>query len=449
MARLNRQALKLLTRELDRQVQLDPALAMGRDLVLRRWDRLLERDGEPATLAELQASVKDLFPNFSDRVLERAAAANRPSFFGKLVGPLVTLGVIGVGVPGFIWLVNLPYPMIRWPVARTAPILLLPSFMQMDHSYRQTVSLVEQADQLVNQATGPADIELGAEKVKAAQSHLDKLPVWFLGYYPQRYCSLFSCGWQFTLDEFRGARASIGRMEAKVFQEQQAAAALEEGTGAIAQAQQAYQQAGDLSTKTSAIAAWQAAIDSVHQVPAATLAGRMAKTQLIAYERDFQQVATLAGANSKADRLISAAKAFGMEAATLAQNPPHTADEWQAIAELWAQAIANLDRVSQEDPGYETVPPLKAKYATNQVQVKTRLAAERDSVAAYDQAQSAYQNLLRSLPDDGKVTNRNQAIAQIAEIRRYLVKVQPGTTVYTEAQAMQQFADKKLKDLGQ
>ncbi len=67
MARLNRQALKLLTRELDRQVQLDPALAMGRDLVLRRytWEacaasydaiyaQLAARHGTPQRLANLR-----------------------------------------------------------------------------------------------------------------------------------------------------------------------------------------------------------------------------------------------------------------------------------------------------------------------------------------------------------------------------------------------------------
>ncbi len=52
----------------------------------------------------------------------------------------------------------------------------------MDHHYRGAVAQVEQADQLINYATSPADIELGEVKVKQAQQHLDALPVWFLGY---------------------------------------------------------------------------------------------------------------------------------------------------------------------------------------------------------------------------------------------------------------------------
>jgi hypothetical protein len=75
--------------------------------------------------------------------------------------------------------------MIRRPVSRVAPIILLPSYISMDRNYRQAIALVEQADQLVNQATSLADLELGAKKVQEAQKSLDALPVWFLGYEPQ------------------------------------------------------------------------------------------------------------------------------------------------------------------------------------------------------------------------------------------------------------------------
>jgi hypothetical protein len=109
--------------------------------------------------------------------------------------------------------------MIRRPVARTAPIILLPSYISMDRNYRQAIAKVEQADQLVNQATSAADLELGAEKVQQAQKHLDALPVWFLGYEPRLFMTWFRFSWLFTLDEFKAARASVGRMEAKVFQE--------------------------------------------------------------------------------------------------------------------------------------------------------------------------------------------------------------------------------------
>lgn len=46
-----------------------------------------------------------------------------------------------VGLPvGVLWVVNLPYPPIRYPVARTAPILLLPSYISIDSNYREAIA---------------------------------------------------------------------------------------------------------------------------------------------------------------------------------------------------------------------------------------------------------------------------------------------------------------------
>ncbi len=75
--------------------------------------------------------------------------------------------------------------MIRWLVARIAPILLLPSYISMDRHYRQAIAHVEQADQLINQPSSPADLSLGEKKLEAAEKNLGALPVWFLGYWPQ------------------------------------------------------------------------------------------------------------------------------------------------------------------------------------------------------------------------------------------------------------------------
>ncbi|HEY9890176.1 MAG TPA: hypothetical protein V6D02_17345, partial [Candidatus Obscuribacterales bacterium] len=219
MSRLNHRAYTILAKEVNRLVQ-DPLESVRRDIILRRLNKLCAQAGTPLTYAELKAEIEDIFPDFDDKILQKAARANQRSS-GKL--GLVGAAIAGTALAvGGVWVLNLPYPMIRWPVSKTIPIVLLPSFMSMDHHYRQSIALVEQADQLVNQATSAQDIDLGADKAQQAQHHLDQLPVWFLGYYPQRYCSLFSCGWRFTYDEFEEARKAIGRMEAKVFQEENA-----------------------------------------------------------------------------------------------------------------------------------------------------------------------------------------------------------------------------------
>ncbi len=75
------------------------------------------------------------------------------SIYNQIKWTAIVLG----STAGVIWVVNLPYPMIRLPVAKTAPILLLPSFINMDHHDRGALAAVEQADQLINKATANSE----------------------------------------------------------------------------------------------------------------------------------------------------------------------------------------------------------------------------------------------------------------------------------------------------
>ncbi|EDX72951.1 hypothetical protein MC7420_2569 [Coleofasciculus chthonoplastes PCC 7420] len=355
-------------------------------------------------------------------------------------------GAILGSMAGLVWVVNLPYPMIRRPVARTAPILLLPSYIQMDHNYRQTIRNVEQADQLINNSTSAADFSLGEEKVKLAQTHLDKLPIWFLGYEPKFYCNLFSCSWKFTLDEFESARTNVARMEAKVFQEKNAQIELKKAETALNQAKQQYQQAATLTDKQNAIASWQTALDHIEQIPSATLAGQTAKTKLIGYQRDFQQVVGFAADNQRTGSLIGAAQEFAFAAAQAAQNPPHTVAEWQQIQKLWQQAIARLEQIPLEDQGYLEAQKLLATYQTNLGVIQTRSSAEAESMQALEEAQRQIQRLLANTPTDATI-DRNLTISQLQGIINQLNKVQSGTTSYSKAQELLRSAQTKLQQL--
>jgi hypothetical protein len=197
MYRLNKKAWKLLLAEVQKCSGNDQVSQIEQEIVIKRLEKLRTEKGSPVGLDELRETVIDIYPQFSEKVLKKATKANQPpGLIAKIKWATILLGT-SVGV---IWVVNLPYPMIRWPVAKTVPILLLPSYISMDHNYRGAIHNLEQADQLINRATSPADIERGGEKVKTAKRNLDNLPVWFLGYYPQAYCNLFGCTWRFTVD---------------------------------------------------------------------------------------------------------------------------------------------------------------------------------------------------------------------------------------------------------
>jgi hypothetical protein len=420
--RLNQKAYKILYEEVERCAAQDTlAGEVTRDLALKRLNKLRIQQGKPANAEELNYLLSDILPDLSDKAINKAAKANQPP------SPLWIIPKIAIGLTalaGLIWLLNLPYPMIRRPVARTAPIVLLPSYLSMDRHYRQAIAKVEQADQLVNHATSLADLELGEEKVKQAQKHLDALPVWFLGYEPQIFMNWFRFSWLFTLDEFKAARAQVGRMEAKIFQEKNAMAELVTIEANIKQAKQDYQQAASFPAKRQAIAAWQTAIDRISQLPSITLAGKMAATQLRAYERDFRQVSGFVAGNERTNTIIAVAQQFSNKAAQSCQNPPHASFKWQQCVDLWEQAIERLEQVPLADPGYIEAQTLLATYQTNLGEIKIRQALETDSVTAFEQAQTKIESLLGSLPKEENTVNRNQIISQLQNIINQLVTAQ-------------------------
>lgn len=57
----------------------------------------------------------------------------------------ISVGVVGGGLA----IANLPIPAIREPIAKHAPILLLPSIITWDHHYREGTVALEQAEQLI------------------------------------------------------------------------------------------------------------------------------------------------------------------------------------------------------------------------------------------------------------------------------------------------------------
>ncbi len=441
MYRLNKRAFEILKAEV-MKLGDDLATQVSRDIALRRWERLCQQSGTPVTLEELRETISDLFPNFSEMVLKQAARANRSTGTWKRV-KFATIALLST--VGGVWVLNLPYPPIRLPVARVLPIVLLPSFISMDSNYRTAIASTEQADQLVNQATSPADLELGETKVKTAQKSLDALPVWFLGYYPQFYCGWFQCGWRFTLDEFQQARKQVARMEARLFQEKNAQTQLVEANQAINQAKQKYQSAVDETERGAAIDQWQRGIDAMRQIPSTTLAGRMVLPQLDADQRDFQKVAGIAAGSALSSNLIQAAREFaGTAQQSQKAKATHTAEEWQEIENLWQESIDRLKQIDAKDPDYLPAQKLLASYQTSLGNVRIRLQQEQEATRAYGQAISLRANLYASVPDNAKFLTPAQA-GMLQQIVVELEKVKPGTTVYGEAQTMQKAAQARLR----
>ncbi|MBP0021135.1 MAG: hypothetical protein J7647_26730 [Cyanobacteria bacterium SBLK] len=441
--RLNNRAFKILVEEAKRCRSQSQRDAQYR-IVLKRLEKLRRQSGSPVSQNEIRAAVSDMFPDFSEQAIEAADRANRTA---KATGLIKSVAIGAVVCAGFLWVVNLPYPPIRRPIAQKAPLLLLPSFFSMDRNYRGAIAKVEQADQLINQATSGEDILLGREKVTQSQKHLDAMPVWFLGYEPVVYCRYFGCTWKFTFDEFEGARKAVGRMEAKVFQEQNALTQLKEAETTLQQAKQQYQTA-EGQAKDNAIASWQASLQNISLISPQTFAGKQAQQKFNFYRQDFEKNVGQFKTVEKAGTFVEVAKKFAWQAATMSQNPPHSAAKWQQIEGFWQEALAQLQKVNPDDKtSYIEAQTKIAEYRANLAQVTLKRQEEQTSEQALFNAEKQIQNLLASTPDDPARVNRPQTAAKIQGIINELQKVKPGTTAYSKAQELLEFANAKLKDL--
>ena len=209
-------------------------------------------------------------------------------------------------------------------------------------------------------------------------------------------------------------------------------------------ARQQYPQAKNPSERQTAIAQWQTALEQLQKIPSETLAGKTAQQNLVAYERDFEETVGLLAGDERTLTIIGSAREYSQRAAIQGQNPPHSAEEWQQIMQLWEEAIAQVERIPQDDlRGYREAQAMRAVYQQNLGQIKVRSAAETNSVRAFEQAQAQTTALLAS----ANYVTREATSSQLQSIINQLNQVKPGTTVYLEAQADLLSAQNKLAQL--
>lgn len=288
MYRLDNNAFEILRGEVEVCSINDKQGLQKQQIVLTRLKQLRSKVGKRANLNELRTVVVDIFPIFSETVLKEAAKVNRkPSVFSKLKYLAIAL----TSAAGILTILNLPYPEIRWFVVKTAPVLLIPSYMQMDFHYWGAKSSVKDAQILLNSAANFSEINKVENKLEDADKHLGSIPVWFLGHYPQVYCQRFRCDWNFSFNEFKKIRTQTAQIETRVFKEKQAFIPLLEAELAYNGAKKELSIAKTQKQKQLAIASLQASIESIEAIPPETLAHIKAEAKLKVYKRDFEKIA--------------------------------------------------------------------------------------------------------------------------------------------------------------
>jgi len=428
----------LLLRKPQNNSGIDPLLKSQQPVVLKPSAPVPSR---PKTLAEIEKEIEaqaQVHRTYS----YKPGVKKQKRLLSRMFWTAILLGVpIGV-----VWVTNLPYPVIRRPVARNAPILLLPSYISMENNYRQAIGTVEQAQQLIEKASSPADLELGEVKVKQAQKNLDALPIWFINEWSEYNYWWYDSG--LSIYGFNAARTKIGQLEAKVFQQKNAQTLLTDSEQALNKAKQQYQQASTSIDKKAAIVSWRSALNNLEQIPGETLAGKTAQKKLESYQQEFKDVVGLAAGNERISTLIAAAQQFSAQAAKAGQNPPHTVIQWQQLENLWQEAINRLEQVPTQDlEGYAQAQRLLATYQANLGEIRIRRQAEQNSESALEHAQRQIQSLIASTPTNPQLLDKNRTISQLQGIINQLEKVQPGTTTYLQAQQLLLSANNKLSQL--
>ncbi|OIP69245.1 MAG: hypothetical protein AUK48_14845 [Oscillatoriales cyanobacterium CG2_30_44_21] len=365
----------------------------------------------------------------------------------KLGNRLLWAGIL-VGVPvGIIYVVNLPYPVIRQPVSKVAPILLLPSNMSIDANYKKGQATVEESRQLIESPTSAADLDRGELQLREGKAALDSIPAWYVAEWSD-YSRGYSWGydWRFTPAGLQSTRIKAGELEAKVFQEKNALIALTDAEKDLAIAKAVFQKATKPIDKKVAVQDWRAAIDRIEQIPEQTLAGRKAKQLAINASRDLQELGGLAAGNQKIVALISGAEEFAKKAAESGRNPPYSSDRWAETAAMWQEAVDRLEKIPNEElQGYTEIQAKLASYRVNLSEVKIRLKNETDSVQAFERSNQKLSSLWATLPKSGKDLNPNQVKGKFLEISAELDKVKSGTTVYLKAQEIKLEVRNQLK----
>ena len=288
MYRLHNKAFEILRDEIEICSSNDKEGKQKRLIALKRLQQLRVKPGRRAQLNELRDAVVDVFPVFSETILKQAAKANRePSVFSKL--KYLAIGLTSAA--GVLVILNLPHPKIRWFIARTAPILLVPSYMSMDFHYWGARSSLQQANSLLKSAVSFSDIKQVEAKITEVEKHLSSIPVWFLGYYPEVYCQKFTCSWNFSFEEFENIRTEIINIETTTMREKQAFVPLVEAEQAYRGAKRELSIAKTKRQKDLAIASMQAAIKITEEVPTGTLAHVKAEEKLKVYKRYYEKIA--------------------------------------------------------------------------------------------------------------------------------------------------------------
>ncbi len=399
-------------------------------------------------LEEWEKEIKANQTNYSNQ--KTSATTTNSSLSGvKVWVSRLTIASLFVGIPlGLLWITNLPYPAIRRPVYNRFPLLLLPSQIYIDNNYKQSVRFVAKGRQLVEGATSLEDILLAQEELQKAQEYLDGIPFMPLAELNEKGYRYSSGRLHLSFSHFdlQRLRADVGELDAKIFQENNAHALLNQAQLAIETAEKKYQQSSTEAEKQTAIKGWKNAMNELRKVPPSTLASQNAQNQYTLAQEKFAGELGDLFVDEQLQTYITIAEEFANQAIILADNPPHSNAKWQEVEKFWQMSIDELNSVPKDNLlAYQKSRQLAAQYKANLAQIRLKKDAQANSAIAFNSAQQKIANLQQQ--NKSNSSNVEQTISQLQDIINELNKVESGTSFYQESQDLKSFANQKIAQL--
>ncbi len=221
-----------------------------------------------------------------------------------------------------------------------------------------------------------------------------------------------------------------------------------------------------LQQRTAGVTSWQE-LNAVQREIAAVSEQLRAVPLWSGHRRDAQALLTAFQQENGPFQQVMAAQSKATTAAQRSQNPPHPIAEWQAIRDLWEEAIATLNQVESTSPTYGFVQEKRREYEANLAAIERRITAEnlaqqrlslaKNAAAAAETrqsttrgveglqaAQQSWQTVLNQLTNIPQGTMARQEAnqlkttyqARMSQVRDLLAKEQLALDTYDEAIAL-------------
>ncbi|MEL7050591.1 MAG: hypothetical protein AAGM45_02255, partial [Cyanobacteria bacterium J06588_5] len=145
--------------------------------------------------------------------------------------------------------------------------------------------------------------------------------------------------------------------------------------------------------------------------------------------------------------LVSTAQQKAYSAAVQSQNPPHSTETWQEIADQWRAATTDLSNVPLDSPVRPLAERKLVEYRTNLSTILVRVQTESGAEVSLRQAQQAAKDATQKMPEANTLEALEAVLLDWESAVANLQRIPQGTKAYADAQLILPEYEEKLLEI--